>query len=97
MKQLVWLITGTSTGLRRDLAITALNRGDEVIATARAWSISQIGDLKAKGAETLELDVTASLENLQEAAGKAISFHGRVDVFVNNAGYILVGALEEST
>ncbi|KAK1218302.1 hypothetical protein PQX77_019014 [Marasmius sp. AFHP31] len=97
MSPLVWLITGTSTGLGRDLAIAALNRGDKVIATARARSISQIDDLKAKGAETIELDVTASLENLQDVAKKAISFHGRVDVLVNNAGYILVGAIEEST
>ncbi|KAJ8085605.1 hypothetical protein PM082_004423 [Marasmius tenuissimus] len=97
MSPLVWLITGTSTGLGRDLAIAALNRGDKVIATARARSISQINDLRAKGAETIELDVTASLENLQDVAKKVVSFYGRVDVLVNNAGYILVGAIEEST
>ncbi|KAL0057871.1 hypothetical protein AAF712_015478 [Marasmius tenuissimus] len=97
MSPLVWLITGTSTGLGRDLAIAALNRGDKVIATARARSISQIDDLRAKGAETIELDVTASLENLQDVAKKVVSFYGRVDVLVNNAGYILVGAIEEST
>ncbi|KAL0574492.1 hypothetical protein V5O48_007467 [Marasmius crinis-equi] len=97
MTQLVWLITGTSTGLGRDLAVAALNRGDKVIATARSRSIAQIDDLKAKGAATLELDVTAPLEQLQEAAKKAISFYGKVDVVVNNAGYILVGAIEENT
>ncbi|KAL0576111.1 hypothetical protein V5O48_005858 [Marasmius crinis-equi] len=97
MSQLVWVITGTSTGLGRDLAIGALNRGDKVIATARSRSIAQLDDLKARGAETLELDVTDSLEHLQEAAKKAVSFYGRVDVLVNNAGYILVGAIEEST
>ncbi|KAJ8085603.1 hypothetical protein PM082_004421 [Marasmius tenuissimus] len=97
MTQLVWLITGTSTGLGRNLAIAALNRGDKVIATARARSLAQIDDLKAKGAETLELDVTASLESLQELAKRAISFYGRVDVLVNNAGYVLVGAIEENT
>ncbi|KAL0574491.1 hypothetical protein V5O48_007466 [Marasmius crinis-equi] len=97
MTQLVWLITGTSTGLGRDLALAALNRGDKVVATARSRSIGQIDDLKAKGAETLELDVTAPLEQLQEVAKKAVSFYGRVDVVVNNAGYILVGAIEENT
>ncbi|KAK1228108.1 hypothetical protein PQX77_008879 [Marasmius sp. AFHP31] len=97
MSQLVWLITGTSTGLGRDLAIAALNRGDKVIATARGRSLAQINDLKEKGAETLELDVTDSLDRLKEVAKKAVSFYGRVDVLVNNAGYILVGAIEEST
>lgn len=40
-----------------DLVLAALNRGDKVIATARARSASQLDDLKARGAETLELDV----------------------------------------
>ncbi|KAK1221367.1 hypothetical protein PQX77_015836 [Marasmius sp. AFHP31] len=100
MAQLVWLITGTSTGLGRDLAIAALSRGDKVIATARrrSGSLPQIdSDLKDKGAETLELDVTEPLDRLHEVAKKAIAFYGRVDVLVNNAGYVLVGAIEEST
>ncbi|KAK1222938.1 hypothetical protein PQX77_014215 [Marasmius sp. AFHP31] len=100
MAQLVWLITGTSTGLGRDLAIAALNRGDKVIATARrrSGSLPQIdSDLKAKGAETLELDVTEPPDRLHEVAKKAIAFYGKIDVLVNNAGYVLVGAIEEST
>ncbi|KAK0460594.1 uncharacterized protein EV420DRAFT_1641144 [Desarmillaria tabescens] len=95
--QLVWLITGTSTGLGRDLALAALERGEKVIATARARSLHLLADLKEKGAETLELDVTASLDDLKKIAEKAVGIYGRVDVLVNNAGYLLVGALEEST
>ncbi|ESK85511.1 retinol dehydrogenase 8 [Moniliophthora roreri MCA 2997] len=95
--QLVWLITGTSTGLGRDLTLAALRRGDKVIATARAKSISQLNDLKAMGADTLELDVTAPLGKLQEVAKKAVAIHGRVDVVVNNAGYLQAGPLEETT
>ncbi|KAJ6596158.1 hypothetical protein DFH09DRAFT_1024016 [Mycena vulgaris] len=92
---LVWLITGTSAGLGRDLALAALKRGDSVIATAR--SVAKLGDLKAKGADVLELDVTAPLDELHVVAKKAAAIHGRIDVVVNNAGYILVGAVEEST
>lgn len=95
--ELVWIITGTAAGLGRELALAALKRGDKVIATARARSLSKLDDLKAAGANVLELDVTSSLETLKAAAEKAIAFHGRVDVVVNNAGYIEVGALEEST
>ncbi|KAJ6555944.1 hypothetical protein B0H19DRAFT_1151607 [Mycena capillaripes] len=93
--QLVWLITGTSAGLGRDLALAALRRGDHVIATAR--SVTKLTDLKDKGANVLELDVTAPLDELHVIAEKAAVIHGRIDVVVNNAGYLLVGAIEEST
>ncbi|TFY55976.1 hypothetical protein EVG20_g9115 [Dentipellis fragilis] len=96
-KQLVWLITGTSSGIGRDLTLAALNRGDKVIATARARSLGQLDALKEMGANTLQLDVTAPLEELRETARKAIAIHGHVDVVVNNAGYIEVGTLEETT
>ncbi|KAK7464239.1 hypothetical protein VKT23_006405 [Stygiomarasmius scandens] len=95
--QLVWLITGTSTGLGRQLALAALAKGDKVVATARARSLQSLDDLRVKGADTLELDVTAPLDTLKEVAKRAVEIHGRIDVVVNNAGYILVGAIEEST
>lgn len=99
-ESLVWVITGTSTGLGRYLALAALARGDKVIATSRARSLSKLDDLKAKAPEsvhTMELDVTASLDTLKKAAEEAVKVWGRVDVVVNNAGYIDVGALEERT
>ncbi|KAI0651295.1 NAD-P-binding protein [Trametes meyenii] len=96
--QLVWLITGTSSGIGRELALAALKRGDKVIATGRKRSLGQVEELKAQGADVLELDVTASLEELKHVANKAVAIHGRVDVVVNNAGsFIAVGALEEIT
>ncbi|KAG9002394.1 hypothetical protein FRB94_013312 [Tulasnella sp. JGI-2019a] len=95
-KQLVWLITGTSSGIGKELTLAALRRGDRVIATAR--NISKIDPaLKSQGADILQLDVTDSLENLKKIASEAAAIHGRVDVLVNNAGYIAVGALEEVT
>lgn len=70
----------------RELTLAALKRGDKVIATSRARSISNLEDLKAQGADTPELDVTAPLQELQEIARKAVAIHGRIDVVVNNAG-----------
>lgn len=68
------------------MTLAALSRGDKVIATGRARSLAKLDDLKARGADILELDVTSSLATLQEAAKAAVAFHGRVDVIVNNAG-----------
>ncbi|KAG6818670.1 hypothetical protein H0H93_002997 [Arthromyces matolae] len=80
------------SGLGRDLTIAALKRGDKVIATARKRSLDKLDDLKAQGADILELDVTAPLETLNDIAKKAVKLYGRVDVLVNNAG-----AIEENT
>lgn len=74
------------SGLGKQLALEALKRGEKVIATSRARSIDKLNDLKAQGADIIELDVTSSLETLHEAAKKAIAIHGRIDVLVNNAG-----------
>lgn len=77
---------GFSAGLGRELVLAVLKRGDKVIATTHASSFSKLEDLRAQGADILELDVTSSLEQLREIAKKAVRIHGRVDVLVNNAG-----------
>ncbi|KAI0634953.1 NAD-P-binding protein [Trametes polyzona] len=95
---LVWLITGTSSGIGRELALAALKRGDKVIATGRRRSLAQVEELKKHGADVLELDVTAPLDELKAVAQKAVDIHGRVDIVVNNAAaWLAVGALEEIT
>lgn len=74
------------TGFGRDLVLAALKRGDRVIATSRAKSFANLEDLKAQGADVLELDVTSPLEQLHEIAKRAVGIYGRIDVLVNNAG-----------
>ncbi|KAG8884686.1 hypothetical protein FRB98_002253 [Tulasnella sp. 332] len=84
------------SGIGKELSLAALKRGDKVIATAR--NITKIDPvLKSQGADTLQLDVTDSFENLKTIATKATAIHGRVNVLVNNAGYIAVGGVEEAT
>lgn len=73
------------------MTIAALKRGDKVIATARKRSLSQLEDLKSRGAETLELDVTAPIEELKAIATKAVGIYGKIDVIVNNAGELYTG------
>ncbi|MGD1875605.1 MAG: oxidoreductase [Mastigocoleus sp.] len=91
----VWLITGSSTGFGRTLAETVLESGDKVIATAR--KPEQLEDLISKYPQTaiaLKLDVT-NPDEIIVAIEKANAAFGRIDVLVNNAGYGLIGALEE--
>ena len=93
----VWFITGTSRGFGRIWAEAALQRGDKVAATAR--KLSSIAALKEKyGANvlTLELDVT-NTEQVKAAVTQAYNHFGRLDIVLNNAGYSLVGTIEEST
>lgn len=93
----VWLITGCSTGFGRVFAEAALADGHAVVATARkAGSLEGLGAAAPDRFLGLGLDVTdpaACHRAVQEATGR----FGRVDVLVNNAGYGMVGALEESS
>ena len=75
-----------TTGLGRELTLAALGRGEKVIATARSRSINKLDDLKAQGAQLVELDVTTSLEQLKEIANRSVEIYGHVDILVNNAG-----------
>ena len=90
-----WLVTGCSSGLGRALCERLLERGERVVATAR--NVSTIADLKDRGpgkAITLALDVTDQA-SIDTAVKQALAETGGIDVLVNNAGYGLVGALEE--
>lgn len=91
----VWFITGTSAGIGRELAETALEKGYKVVATARKPEV--LRDLAEKYPETvltLKLDVT-NKNDIAEAIDKTIEKFGRIDAVVNNAGYGLLGAVEE--
>ena len=93
----VWFITGASRGFGRIWAEAALKRGDKVAATAR--KLASIADLKGKYGEnvlTLELDVTKP-DQVNTAVAQAHDYFGRLDVVVNNAGYSLVGTIEEAS
>ncbi len=92
---LVWLITGSSSGLGRALAMNVLASGDRVIATARrSEQLSCLADAYPDTCRTLDLDVADSAQ-VKTVVAEATRVFGRLDVVVNNAGYGLIGAFEE--
>ncbi|MGL6241543.1 oxidoreductase [Pseudomonas sp.] len=92
----VWLITGASRGIGAKIAAAALANGDAVVATARdASSVTQrFGTQPALLA--VSLDVTNEAQGVAVAKA-AIDHFGRIDVLVNNAGFGLLGAVEEAS
>ncbi|GGQ06273.1 SDR family NAD(P)-dependent oxidoreductase [Streptosporangium pseudovulgare] len=93
----VWLVTGSSRGLGRNFVEAALSRGDRVAATAR--STAGFDELVAAHGEAvlpLEMDVTDKAA-VFESVKRAREHFGRLDVIVNNAGYAMIGAIEELT
>jgi NAD(P)-dependent dehydrogenase (short-subunit alcohol dehydrogenase family) len=90
-----WFITGSSSGIGRTLAARVLELGEHVFCTAR--NTDALRDLAEHFPETatiLRLDVT-DRESVKAAVAAAIEKAGRIDVLINNAGYGVVGALEE--
>ncbi|WP_426164658.1 oxidoreductase [Pseudoduganella sp. R-34] len=96
MANKVWFITGASRGFGLLIARDALARGDSVVAAAR----NPQAIVDALGAHPqllpLQLDVTKEAAAVV-ATQAAIERFGRIDVLVNNAGYGILGAVEETS
>lgn len=91
-----WFITGASRGFGALVTELALSRGHNVVATARnpeavTDRFGKLSNLRAVG-----LDVTDDAQ-AQLTAKAAVDAFGRIDVLLNNAGFGLVGAVEEAS
>jgi NAD(P)-dependent dehydrogenase (short-subunit alcohol dehydrogenase family) len=92
----VWFITGASRGLGALIAEAALADGNAVVAAGRnvAAIVERLGDSPAL--LPVALDVTDDAQ-AKAAVQAALEKFGRIDVLINNAGFGLLGAIEEST
>ena len=91
----VWLVTGSSSGLGRNIAEAVLASGDRLVATAR--DPRRLEDLVKKyggQVRTAPLDV-ADEKAADTAVQVAVDAFGRLDVVVNNAGYGDVAPFEQ--
>ena len=91
-----WFITGASRGFGLRIAKLALEQGDNVVATARRAEavIEALGNRERLLA--LPLDVTDETQ-ARAAAAAAVEAFGGIDVLLNNAGFGLLGAVEEAS
>lgn len=94
MPQLVWLVTGCSSGFGLQFTHSILARGDLVIATARnPASIQHLSSLD--GVSVLQLDVTSPQHEIDATIAHAVAIHGHIDVLINNAAHVQLGVWEE--
>ncbi|EJL27964.1 SDR family NAD(P)-dependent oxidoreductase, partial [Novosphingobium sp. AP12] len=91
-----WFITGASRGFGALVVELALARGDAVVASARNPNAitDRFGD--RLNLLAVPLDVTDEAQAVA-AANAAIARFGRIDVLLNNAGFGLMGAVEEAS
>ncbi len=92
-KKQVILVTGASSGIGKATAKQLLEEGHTVYTAARR--VEKMDDLKALGATPLKMDITKE-EEIQQVVATIEKEHGGVDVLVNNAGYAIYGAMEDT-
>jgi short-subunit dehydrogenase len=89
-----FLITGASSGLGLQIAIEALTSGHSVVATARNPTAAAVDhpEIESLGGSWIQLDVTRP--DTKERVATVVREKG-INVLINNAGYGLLGSLED--
>lgn len=95
---LVWFITGASSGIGLELALTASRAGNTVIGAMRDRSRSKdaVAAITSAGGRCAVLDV-GQVDSISAIVQSILQQEGKIDVLVNNAGYSLLGAVEDMT
>ncbi len=98
MKQIVW-ITGASSGLGRELALQAAQRGMHVVMLARneARLTAIRREIESEGgtASAYPLDMSAH-KTIEEKVPIILTKEGGIDVLINNAGFGIFERVEET-
>ena len=90
MKKVI-LITGASSGIGKDTAISLIKYGHVVYGAARRLEMMQ--DIIQAGGHAIKMDILKE-RNIDDVVNQIIKEQSRVDVLINNAGYGLWGAVE---
>lgn len=93
----VWLISGCSSGIGRELAERVLCDGERVVVTARnPADIASFAERFPDHALCVAMDVTKP-ESVRAAISQTFDRFGRIDMLVNNAGFGIQAASEEAS
>ena len=90
MKKVI-LITGASSGIGKDTAISLIKHGHVVYGAARRLEMMQ--DIIQAGGHAIKMDILKD-RNIDDVVNQIINEQNRIDVLINNAGYGLWGAVE---
>lgn len=91
-RQKTAFVTGASSGIGKAAALALSRAGYRVIGTSRKASADEVRD----GIRMIACDVTSDA-SVAAAASLALAELGHIDLLVNNAGYAISGAAEESS
>ena len=90
MKKVI-LITGASSGIGKDTAMSLIKHGHVVYGAARRLEMMQ--DIIQAGGHAIKMDILKD-RNIDDVVNQIINEQNRIDVLINNAGYGLWGAVE---
>lgn len=88
------LVTGASSGIGKTTAERLLEEGHTVYTAARR--VEKMAELRDKGAKPVKMDITRD-EDVVDVVNTIIEAEGRIDVLVNNAGFGMYGAMEDTS
>ena len=90
MKKVI-LITGASSGIGKDTALSLIKEGHIVYGAARRLEMMQ--DIIQAGGHAIKMDILKD-RNIDDVVNQIINEQNRIDILINNAGYGLWGAVE---
>ena len=87
----VILITGASSGIGKNTALSLIKDGHVVYGVARRLEMMQ--DIIQAGGHAIKMDILKE-RNIDDVVNQIVKEQNRIDILINNAGYGLWGAVE---
>lgn len=100
LKDKVAIVTGSSSGIGKAIALRFGAEGAQVVVTARRLKLCEqtVAEIKMKGGEAWAVQTDMADEReVEQLIEKTVQRYGRLDILVNNAGIVAGGRLAETT